>query len=306
MIKINAFILFFAAMITLLLSALPARAQCTPGIPCITGKGSGDNAAKSENGSCDADFMNQLIGKAHLESQQDSVTTQALIHKPDSVLEYSCFDQIVSLAAHHAGPLFTETEDWKNRSVDIIGKTVTMNTYMGQDKLDKSLKNLVLTSLKKYTDNNFAHEFLGGRSEFKNTISSTIGGADYNCGHMNAIWHEAKCTNFGVNAPVSTLADLLSNDPRSEPQACPGGTDISPSSMALARNQDFLFATFDQLDTQKDSLSKCGQAVPTGVKVSLTEFEVGLTSKAEVSTQNQDEHVCVAPGCYYDGKACTQ
>ncbi len=74
-----------------------AYAACLPGVPCIVAKNSEDNKPKSDSGTCDADFMNQLQARAFLEAEREAVAAGVAIRKPESVLELSCADQLTNV-----------------------------------------------------------------------------------------------------------------------------------------------------------------------------------------------------------------
>lgn len=91
-------------MATLCSLSLPAFAQCINGIPCIDADDtttradpedpSPANVSKSDHGSCSADFMNQIYARAYIEAEREVAMASVAIKKPDSVLEYTCFDQL--------------------------------------------------------------------------------------------------------------------------------------------------------------------------------------------------------------------
>lgn len=158
-----------------------AHAQCLPGVPCIVGPTpnseviSGDgptapgmpNQPKATGGgvclptetpaagcACDADFMNQIYGRAWLESQRDMIKAQVLIRKPDSILEYTCFNQFNDLAVTKAAPLFSETERWTGGGLfDSLGSNEIIDTksfaLVGppQNQIKPFVKSLLLASV---------------------------------------------------------------------------------------------------------------------------------------------------------------
>ncbi|HBR69067.1 MAG TPA: hypothetical protein DEA55_06800, partial [Rhodospirillaceae bacterium] len=69
----------------------------------------------------DADFMNQIYARTFLEASREIVMNETALRKPDSVMEYSCYDQQMSVTAHRLGPIFSETHQFKNSLVDISG-----------------------------------------------------------------------------------------------------------------------------------------------------------------------------------------
>lgn len=97
--------------------------SCSPGIPCTTytlsaqptaGTNAAYNGPKTgqpspyTGGSCDGNFMNQIIGQAYLGASREKIMSEQLIQKPDSVLAYTCFDQLLGQTAQHGG-VFSET-----------------------------------------------------------------------------------------------------------------------------------------------------------------------------------------------------
>ena len=207
---IKAMLCLFACLIS-----FEASAACIAGLPCITPKTindsfdpsdgpniTGENAGKSTSGACDADFMNQIYSRALIEAERENVTGQTVIRKPDSVLEYTCFDQIVSRTAKSVGSFFSET---------ILGNT----------SLDNALEILVLDSLKKYVDSCFKQDFLGGSADGQNnSISASIGSGNYDCLFMNSMYYLSKCRDFAVDDLFMSFEELAVRDPRSLTKTC--------------------------------------------------------------------------------------
>ncbi len=245
-----------------------AYAACSPGIPCtgytvgsnptantdaaFNGPKSGAPAPYDET-ACDANFMNQIYSRAFMEANREVIMSQQLINKPDSVLEYTCFDQHVSMVARQAGPIFSESQDWRNRVIEIwtagtdstyggtagsrtttIINTPNVNIWPDQtsysvfedDRLDNILEASLFDTLQDYIDGNFAHTLLGEATTIDNSIDTSAIGANYNCSHMSTLWNIAKCIDFGEDDRFRSFATLVSQDPRSIPLAC------SPSAIA--------------------------------------------------------------------------
>ncbi len=292
--------------------------SCTPGLPCIQPKTpndplnpadganmGGNNALKSGSAGCDADFMNQVYARAWLESDREMKAASVAIRKPDSVLEYSCFDQIVSMVAHKIGPIFSESTDFQNRP--FAHSTMGMGaytTYMGNDSLDKALEGTVLASIKNYQTNNFAHKSLGGTGSADGAFTGKIGGDKYNCDMMNRVHFLAQCANFGTDNQFLTFENMTTLDPRVFPAEC--GKTVSQATVDLATNNGFLFANFDIFTDYKTLLDPgvCGTPIPTGV--SVTAYEVGrdFETGPPVTGQTYADQICSNPGCYFDGSAC--
>lgn len=227
---------------------------CSPGIPCtgydiyndttsatsptINGpkSGQGVTAGQHENGACDANFMNQIYSRAYMEASREVIMSQQLIHKPDSVLEYTCFDKFVSVYAENVDNTFSATTDWENREVRFFTATSetavdettgTIDVSFPDDQIDNIIQTLVMDELGEYINSNFAHTFLGEAISIDNDMSFTLGAGSYSCTHMGTIWNLAKCIDFGEDDRFRSFEHLVDNDPRSIPQACPttlGGT----------------------------------------------------------------------------------
>ncbi len=316
----------------------PAPAGCIPGLPCFVLKTPNDsfdpddgpnvvgpNASKSSSGACDADFMNQIYARALIEAERENVMGQTVIRKPDSVLEYTCFDQIVSATAVHAGPLFSESEFWKDINVNVqagaagdLPANVNLNVFMGNKSLDNVLKVLVLDSLNNYVDTNFAHDFFGDTSETNNTIAAGIGDGSYDCAIMNSLYHFAKCNDLAVDDPFLSFEQLALFDPRAEPEECnPAETQITAKYINIANNapnwgEEYGYVNFDALsENYLDRLLMdppdfdChNPAIPTGRTVIIEVKEIGDTGKVTIiKTDEFKEHICSNPSCYYDFKA---
>jgi|GEM_PF-997271 len=146
---------------------------------------------------CDTQFWRQMSARAWMEAEREIMQNQNLIYKPDSVLEYTCFDQFVGLNAWDGGNIFTHTEYFGDQ---IISR--------GQPYgLEIALTKVVSESLNEYKDANYADSFLSGRadflsiqgtnSEFRN---ASVEISSYNCETMANVWRASKCTNFIDNS----------------------------------------------------------------------------------------------------------
>ncbi|MCB1531527.1 MAG: hypothetical protein KDJ35_01530 [Alphaproteobacteria bacterium] len=272
-----------ALFVVSVIIAAPApsnAAACLPGLPCVTDKTPNDpwddilspnqsgapNASKSTLDTCDADFMNQIYARAALEAERENVMIESIISKPDSVLEYSCFETILNTAAYHAAPIFSETKDFSTANggalatVELDGvlddmyepepnasiqndpiDDLEIEVYMGEGHMSNVLQNLVLASLKDasdpnaptYIDANFSHTFMGGQPVGLN--NNFTGEMDpnpaYVCAQMNLTWMLAKCQNADVPAGFFDMGELAGLDPRIYPQACPDPSGDGVGSM---------------------------------------------------------------------------
>ncbi len=145
---------------------------------------------------CDAQYWRQMSSRAWLEAEREIMQNQNLIFKPDSVLEYVCFDQFASIAAWPGGDIFVHT--------DYFGKKIITRYSAGA--MEKSIFNVVSQALDSYEEGNFKHLFLGGRAGLMNAeitnaaFQPAINKQAYTCQTMSKIWKAAKCANFVDNS----------------------------------------------------------------------------------------------------------
>lgn len=181
--------------------------------------------------------MNQIYARAFLEANREELMAQSLIRKPDSVLEYTCFDKFLGVAGEFA-PSFSETEHWKDHDIDLETEddsdTTTIDVYRPAGTLSNLLELFLLPPLQTYIESNFSHTFLGGDSTIDNDmVFSSLAGA-YNCSHMYQVWNIAKCVDFGEQDQFWSFENLMQIDPRVLPndpnppyQSCSSGFEPS-------------------------------------------------------------------------------
>lgn len=236
-----------------------AQAACSAGIPCTdydiytntdAATNNSLNGLKDGNDdACDGNFMNQIYSRAFMEASREVIMSEQLIHKPDSVLEYTCFDEIIDMAAHHAG-FFSESQKWDNMTIELWtggehgddtgdgrvdtancsdtcpdhSRNTTINDNSGTgllpdqddwsvfetDRLDHILEDFLMSSLQDYVDDNFSHTFMGEASAIDNNLTtSSIGNSTYSCSHMSTIWAIAKCVDFGEDDRFRSFTHLV-------------------------------------------------------------------------------------------------
>lgn len=326
-----------------------AGAACIPGLPCETAPSgaqlqdphTGPNATKSgdstvstatnpnETRTCDANFMNQIYAKAFLEAERETVITNTLILKPDSVLEYSCFDQRVAAVAEDAGPIFSESDRWSTATIPINGglsvstagpssnvPDVDIDVNMGNTRLDGSVERLVLEALVEYANGSFSYDFLGNTATGdNNTFSASVAGVSGVCDFMFNMYHISKCDDFALNAPFMHFEagfgamNLASTDPRTIPASCPSTHAITSAVIDVAQNQSWNYASFDPVDplltlTNPSDGSTCETAdpIPTGVMVTYVQYGVDPAGNPIVTTPEYiyEDKVCPNPACYFE------
>lgn len=222
--------IFFVLAMICGFAPLQAYAQCTPGIPCTSYTvGNGQNDWKSTDSplsvsdyTCDGDFMNQIYNEAWMAATRDIAMNAAIVRKPDSVLEYTCFDQLPGVIASSAGPIFSETDSWINREVTLKThdetRTITFTVDFPSDHLDNAINQFLFDVLNPYISTNFSHTYLGGSA---GAIPASSGG--YNCTQMESVWQLAKCEDFGTDDKFVSFGQLMTGDPRQLLGSCRGG-----------------------------------------------------------------------------------
>lgn len=277
--------LHFCAMIVLcmMVFASPLNAQV------------GDPGIFAEK-TCDPDYFESLKSRAWLEAQREIVQNQNLIVKPDSVLEYSCFDRQLSVLAYYArspdGELFSGSSRWGNAGTNM---SLALGRLTGQ-------------ALKAYDEQNFKYDYLGGRMEGVDYKMDRVQGTgpatliipnqNYSCDEMDKVWKYAKCMDF-INKKHDeffTFAEHAQDDKRKLPEPCeniaPWGENIQKATgIGVPWERDDLKTYLEYiypLDTRG-----CGHAnrskIPTGLII--------YNPKSPVNEYR--ENVCIVPGCYY-------
>ena len=269
---------------------------------------------------CDINYYESLKSRAWLEAQREITQNQNLIFKPDSVLEYTCFDQHLNVLADQALNMFSETTRWG---------TVLANTSM-----DNALQNLVGTPIASYINSNFEtstggdYDLLGGRagtvpgngavppmdslnpeldyppeniaSDARTVINPTpTTMRPYTCDIMNRVWQQAKCMDF-IQAPNEdgffTFASYAADDDkRFLPARCPGVTSQWQENIALSSDDETTPWEEDSVKAYYDAFlnDSCTQT-------SVSRIETGIVVKRLKNPSSYDEKICLAPGCYYD------
>lgn len=309
---------------TLLVLLIPNFADAQSGANRNTGGGQSEIAEQP----CDTGFWKQMEARAWLEAEREIMQNQSLIFKPDSVLDYTCFDQFNKIAAAQGGEIFVHTNYFGEK---IIQREQKESTNQG-------LTAVVSVPLKGYISANYSHGSLGGRGP---DLATTSGGPydpqdptnatneSYQCQRMSQVWQAAKCINFIDNSnfelmdgfyPFETLKGLNGEDvvgytaqedggpavdeTRQYPTACNlTGRELKrwDSEVLKAENK---FETFYKFQTplgkifkevnDKIEPGKCSErGIETGVRVITKDGEKGM------------DGVCTNPGCTYtDGGAC--
>lgn len=245
---------------------------------------------------CDASYYESLEARAWLEAQREITQNQNLISKPDSVLEYTCFDKHLGALAQNAPAMFSESTRWGGSPVG---------------DMETSLNNLPGKAFSDYDSANFDHNLLGGRvtnwspvntpSEADGTAynaDTSITAGTYSCDIMQAVWMKAKCMNF-IDSPSNdgffTFAEYASSsdDKRAFPDSCGGGV---PWDDNIRKADGSSLWQADTVDTYLNKIflpNGCGSGPTSRINTGL------LVKDEKANVSEYFEHVCVVPGCYW-------
>lgn len=254
---------------------------------------------------CDPVYWESLKDRAWLEAEREIIQNQNLIFKADSVLEYTCFDQLINTTGNNAGFLFSNSTFWGP-----IRSIFSLNTALG---------NVVMNDTRGYLNSNFNHNFLGGR--YSGLRTSAFSASSNPCQVMRLVWERSKCWNFIEPAFADTdgfytFQELAAQpDPRKYPTQCagPGAGRWNTSHLRALNAASFAVPTtdlgggypfrdplviyFTNLIRPKLNPGACGNGVvKTGVDVRLTPGAGATTFP---------DGICTNPGCTYNGSSQT-
>lgn len=216
---------------------------------------------------CDPDFLDVMEARAWMTSNREMEAAQKLIMKPDSVLEYSCFN---------------------SRLTRVATQATFVNAGGG-------INDIVRTPQVEYLQN-FSHTLGGGAAP-----GSPIGNT---CNAMYAIWDLLKCDNFN-KADFQTFAELGATDRRTLPDVCPSAAarnNMWTTALAAAFPAPALPAAnggMDQVETLLGFLdpNDCDALDPIPTGMTVMGWDLGTTPATRISWP---DYICSAPGCYYD------
>ena len=217
-------------------------------------------AARALDPMCDIDLWSKMHARAHIHTHMDSVTVQNLVYKPDSVLEYTCFDRFLDVA------------------------TNSMSYYFTSSYTNTTIRN----GVQNYLSNNFGPTFLGGRMA---NPGGTASGSGYVCDAMSKVWEGWRCLNFANECQQDhfyTLTVFLNaNDIRRYPDATCSKPAMGSFGVVPVQG------TTLNANTPVNA-ADCGAAIRTGYKVNVP-IESG-----ETRSPQYDEYVCINPTCNYN------
>ncbi len=264
------------ALFLMLCAALVLYAPGDARAACSDNGGDGSIATSS----CDCSYWQSLESRAWLEAEREISQNQNLIFKPDSVMQYTCFDtQMQTITAGPIAKLFSDQAFGVSRGGAMLA----------------ALGASVRASLASYIGTNFNHNSLGGRGSQSGV-----------CEAMGAVWKEAKCYNFMTRAADGFLMfeEHKDTEVRQLPTPCdPDSRWASQLESAFNNSgwfqQNFVKPSSEAYKSIHDELlpggcgsNSSGSYVPTGVTVQ------GMGRKTYA------DGFCTNPGCTFDGTQC--
>jgi hypothetical protein len=196
----------------------------TPPTPGVPGGAASPVIAPSgeveELSGCATDTWIAMTNQALNQSRREIAFNKRYIVKPDSVLQYSCFEDDLKTVVEHVGPIFSNGTVWENLEVDLIGKSVTIQIYeqdspdeaaylmnlLTKSTLEESLVLLVDSTFQNYILGQFNHPFLAGSAPVAGAAAEIAN--DSYCVKMSNIWKAAKCKNFDDETLFYTMEDF--------------------------------------------------------------------------------------------------
>lgn len=202
------------------------------------------NAMAQPATSCAPELMQAMEARAWMETDREMIQNQNLMPRPDSVMEYSCFDQLVSLVGEIPAEIFSDNESAWVLSTGGLPQIDNVST-------DVALQEVVGVSLFTFLFSNFGHTYIGDRTALLGAAAPRAPG-DYDCNALNYVWEQAKCMDFGEfresYTPGRTDFDMFydfnwyeNNDPRDlpeDPPACTPANNLWDKAIKTSFNDD--------------------------------------------------------------------
>lgn len=278
---------------------------------------------------CDPRYWETMSARAWMEAEREIMQNQNLIFKPDSVLQYTCFDNMVSHGGKYLGDIFVHT--------DYFGKVIIARGAAQAQEV--ALKNVVTATLKQYIDLNFQNKFLANRSDKlrnkpgvverrsgQGLVEPTAEGPPYQgCNIMAEVWKASKCINFVDNDefkstdgfyPFRTLKPgpgggqpiegyEVIGDVRYWPQLCadPVKGDEWVKKDDVATNKDELYKFRTPLKKDFEDVRKMVE--PGACSLNKSGIATGVTIIISgAGGAGGEDKVCTNPGCTYVNGSC--
>lgn len=285
--------------------------------------------AQDVSKTCDVKVQDQMKQQGQLEGQRELELAQRLILKPDSTLEYSCFERVAKnfASADSSG-------NWPQGDPETLAwNFANFGGGSPSGNISLAINSLVLGAFYPYL-RNFGHLFLGGTFDTEGAqFIQDLTQPNSLCNPHYWIWFLAKCVNASsVKAPDGhhlhyfPLSLLASRNVRALPNgqlACeaPQITQRNTMVQDLQTKQDeFPDAESNPPKGVDNASYSQGKKASTGVSPNKkyselldpaggggcgTPVKTGFKFRAGDGTV-LDDMVCIMPGCYANGGACSQ
>lgn len=220
---------------------------------------------ENEQTSCAVDTWVAMTNQSVMEARRETAMQRRFIAKADSVIEYGCMAKYLKKTETDVAAIFSESDQWVNRPVDLIGRVHVMNKTLGAQSMDSALINVVWAAHEAYKQN-FSHALMGGLEGYSEQPNGEA------CADMQKVWDAAKCQNFpGASEAFPRFTDLIDNDPRKFPSATCNNTGIHDYMINAAKNKatryDAVNPKFEYVAPLDEKSGDCARPVPTGVMV---------------------------------------
>ena len=230
--------------------------------------------------SCDADLLNSMDQRAWMEAQREVSQNNHIIVKPDSVLEYSCFDK-------HLGHLI-----WgANQSVKLLSMDNRWGSPPGdtEDALEP-----VYDSYKEYQEDNYDHDYLSGAVSDGESPIDSLSSAEYGCDIMNQVWEQAKCKGHKLSVGFDGLDKNLDGFGGSCSGTSSQWNDAYNESTGpnVDWDREAVVTLFDRFDNGSND---CGNSLTPPARI-----ETGVRVENIEGVSDYDETICLIPGCYWN------
>jgi len=243
--------------------------------------------------SCDPQYYESMESRAWLEAQREITQNQNLIFKPDSVLQYTCFDKFANVASKNAKNMFSGSTRWGTPPTDA----------------GKALTDSVVKPASDWGTSNFDHKMLGGQSNITGKLGEEAQEGEYGCDTMKKVWAAAKCMNFMDKSgqdgffTFKDYADAAKQkkDKRTLPTQCgnnpdyQGNVDKALVDKKTPWEEDPVTTYLDLLYPKKGGCGDESSKIKTGVIITQA-------TQAEGEKKDYEETVCLVPGCHFDPK----
>lgn len=275
---------------------------------------------------CDPEYMDALEARSWYLGQRRVSMNNNLILKPDSIIEYSCFNEALDVVA--AAPYARlASRTYHDQTITDMHMLFSESGYWGdissftEYSTDSALQAMVGSAMVNYLDDNFMHYYLSTRVTTGPAGPPSIFGV-FDCISLSYIWHIARCMEFMDESDLDGFYDFPyynSFDPRMLPPdfgSCPG----SASDKVAHLNAMFNDATNAELYTLADDFSDTLDGAPYEEDPIIVEAHLplmlngdcsgspriptGITVERQDGAGTYDEHFCTLPGCSYDGAEC--